>query len=500
VGSSTMIPMLDQNGNLGDVPQQNWQDAVTKGGFKVAVPMVDKDGNKGFIPHDQVQAAQKNGFRPDTAAPEMPTLMDTIKNSFSLDNIGKNVKQGVKELGSGVQAVLSNLGGDPRPAVGMVEGTVDQAQKAKQDFAQKDVKGVVSGSGHALAAALPGVGPFAAGFGEQAGTGDVGGALARGGTQVAASAAAGAVVKGASGVAQGIREGAPAYFKSADELAGTTPERINELKTVPQKMAAVHKLAVDTENSAKAAAKASYPDIKTPIVRTAVDDAGKVTQTNVPFGKVQEERAAIGQEISNEKRNVARGAPAYELKSLTAKYGQLSDEMRTAAQADGKLKDFQAAEVKWKQFQNDFHNPGSAVQPLLKMQPDQSSAIANHLLNNDKGARTLQTLRKYGADTSGVEKVLSRGSTPLKVDVTESSKLQKAGSDSNYRAQRFNEALDQATTNRLPSGTEAKLPAGAMKSKAPGIIDEIPGASIASPRNITRIKLKSALKTLSGEK
>src|SRR5262249_60788874 len=117
-------------------------------------------------------------------------------------------------------------------------------------------------------------------------------------------------------------------------------------------------------------------------------------------------------------------------------FNQLGDEMRTAAQADGKLAQFEAAQAKWKQYMNDFHNSNSPVRPLLETTPDQTSKIANHILNADKGARTLQVLRKYGADTSGVEKVLSRGSAPLKTDVAESAKLQKAGSDTNYKEQR----------------------------------------------------------------
>lgn len=517
MSSAATVPMMPANGgDIYDVPQENMQQALADG-HKLAVPMMSADGSQhAYVPHDKVVDAQKNDkWQVDTKASETPTLADTIKKSFGIGNLASNAVQGLKELAGGVGQVAF---GDPLDTVrGAVEGSVDQAQKASQDFDKKDVKGKVSGAGHALAAALPGVGPFAAGLGEQAGKGDVGGAAARGGAQVVAGTAA---TKAAGAAADVVRTGGtPALLMSADELAGTTPKRLSELKTVPEKMAAVHKLAVDTEASAKAAAKAAYPDVKTPVIRTRVEkfedpnplspgaegapvpSAHNVVQEKVPFAQVQEEYSRVGKQIADEKRAVARGsAPAYDLKALSEKFNTLGEEMRTAAAAAGKLPQFNAAQAKFRQYMEDFHNRNSAVRPLLETTADQTAKISNHLLSADKGARTMQVLRKYGADTSGVEKVLSRGATPLKVDVTESSKLTKAGSDSNYRTQRLNEALDQATTNRLPSGSEAKIPAKAMSSKAPAPLDLVPGGKLLAPRNVTKVKLSRALRdTLSGK-
>ena len=70
--------------------------------------------------------------------------------------------------------------------------------------------------GHSVAGAIPLVGPWAASLGEQAGTGDIGGAVARGGAQVATGAGAAKVLGKVGGATEG--ESSPASIGARERL------------------------------------------------------------------------------------------------------------------------------------------------------------------------------------------------------------------------------------------------------------------------------------------
>jgi hypothetical protein len=284
------------------------------------------------------------------------------------------------------------------------------------------------------------------------------------------------------------------------DITGTTPERIAELQQVPQKISDIRQLAVDAEAKAKAAAKAAYPDIKTPVKigppvseaepfdPTATVDA---KQTEIPFKQAQEKYSQLG--IDARAAHIARMRgliTGFDEADILRQKSELGDAMQDAAEADGKLDDYNAAQKQFRQYMTDFHNRGSAVEPLLEANPSDTVKIANHFLNPDKGARTVSTLSKYGIDTSPINDLLSRGATPLKIDVTEATKLAKVGPES-YAQQRLQESIDQAEFNRLQSSAQARLPAWAMRKTS-----ELPLVPEALQPNIpTRFLISKLLRS-----
>lgn len=209
--SAALVRMMSPDGQIGDIPQQRQQEALSSG-FKLAIPMTSPDGNPGYIPHDQVAAAQKSGFK------SIYPQSDQSKpyHGFGASNLGSQAWQGAKQLAGG----LYETGKDVLFPQGNTEGqrlsflahkyVLDpaDAENKKAQTASSPLESV----GHSVAAALPFVGPWAANLGEQAGTGDVGGALARGGTQMAAMQAAkpilGAVKTGAGAAREALRNAA----------------------------------------------------------------------------------------------------------------------------------------------------------------------------------------------------------------------------------------------------------------------------------------------------
>ena len=126
--------------------------------------------------------------------------------------MGHNVKEGLFELGSGalnfgkkmLDPRVPVIGSskfpskisptrklDPNSMAGAVLGGLPEEQKKAEDlWAKGGVGNRVDALGHGLASYIPMIGPWAAGLGEQGGTGDIGGALSKGGTQVLAMKAA----------------------------------------------------------------------------------------------------------------------------------------------------------------------------------------------------------------------------------------------------------------------------------------------------------------------
>lgn len=118
---------------------------------------------------------------------------------FTAGNMLHNAKEGLSELGTGALAaghdLLTNpdwvIGQgntlkekilDPNTSFNKIVGAPAAAEEGKAKDAWKQGH-VAEAAGHELASYLPVVGPWAANLGEQAGTGDVGGAVAKGATQ-----------------------------------------------------------------------------------------------------------------------------------------------------------------------------------------------------------------------------------------------------------------------------------------------------------------------------
>jgi hypothetical protein len=284
------------------------------------------------------------------------------------------------------------------------------------------------------------------------------------------------------------------------KLTGTTPERIADLAQVENKVADAHAVAVSTEAAAKAKVKAAFPDIQTPVQippkysQGGWQDGHFVTSDElqpqqIPFKAAQEQYSQLAMDARAAHLARIRGmATGFDEAAILKQKNELGTAMQTAADAEGKLPEFTAAKQGFMQFMNDFHNKGSAIEPLLEMNPSDTSKIVNHFLGPDKGARSIETLQKYGADVTPIQDLLSKGATPLKIDVNEAAKLRKVG-EQGYGPLRLQESIDQATFNRLPSSAQARLPAAAMKqnTKVPYLPEAI------SPNIPTRYLTKKLL-------
>lgn len=290
--------------------------------------------------------------------------------------------------------------------------------------------------------------------------------------------------KGTKAGVKFVKDANPHLTSSVEELTGTTPARIQELKSVPQKVEAVRQTVVDAEKAAHATAKLSFPDVKTPVEIAP----GK----SFSFAKAQELRSNVLKEIVDEKRAVNKGAaPRYNLAKLNDALNKLDAKMNAAAKAEGKLPALQRARAVYAEYMQDFHNPGSPMRGILNARPMDTPKIVNALQNPSIGPRALEILRKSGVDTGPIEDLLSRGKQPLKVSVNESAKLRSAGSDAHYKYQRLQESLSQARNKGGASTVEARLPDKAVGDK--GMFKVGP-----TPRSITAWRLERALSKMHG--
>jgi hypothetical protein len=148
---------------------------------------------------DHPAAAVGETFHPNTRAADTsndPQSPIPENYGFTGGHMLQQAGQGLAEMGKGAYGMakdivtppendtFGNLGKKYITAPAMAE------QQKSQEALNKPghpVMNQIESFGHGLASEIPMVGPWAAGLGEQAGTGDVGGALARGGTQVAVS-------------------------------------------------------------------------------------------------------------------------------------------------------------------------------------------------------------------------------------------------------------------------------------------------------------------------
>ncbi len=110
MSTSSTVPMLSPDGQVGEVPTDRVPDAV-QAGHKIAQYMLSPDGQEGVIPLDQVHAAIAKGFQLKGADPEEPeepampepSLWDKIMGA--LGKKGSAVESGGSKLANEVYDV-----------------------------------------------------------------------------------------------------------------------------------------------------------------------------------------------------------------------------------------------------------------------------------------------------------------------------------------------------------------------------------------------------------
>lgn len=199
--------------------------------FRAAFPeyahLDDETITRNMAQHAPSEQARQGVVTPGAAPMKAQTQTEFEKNSpvakpyygFTPSNMATQAVQGVKELGSGIKDTVHDIGN---------LSWSDLAKKYLFDPADAESKKAQTAKtssesvGHSVAAAIPLLGPWAASLGEQAGTGDVGGAAARGGSQFALGEAA----KGVSKVAR------PIVGKAGDVAGRTLRDETGNLRPV----------------------------------------------------------------------------------------------------------------------------------------------------------------------------------------------------------------------------------------------------------------------------
>lgn len=150
---------------------------------------------------------------PTSAAQVKNLEPKSILSSLSPSNLAKNAWTGVKQFGEGTWNFGKQVADPSVPVIGsthwqngkvevdpssllgaVTAGLPEEQKKASELWQQPGVGPKFEAAGHELASYIPFIGPWAASLGEQAGTGDVGGAATRGGATVGALEGAKALI------------------------------------------------------------------------------------------------------------------------------------------------------------------------------------------------------------------------------------------------------------------------------------------------------------------
>ncbi len=254
-------------------------------------------------------------------------------------------------------------------------------------------------------------------------------------------------MQGAGNIVGGTLEAGtiPASFASPEISEGVTAaaERlspgarsVSRLSQLQGKVADIHALVKSAEEAAHQSASAAFPDVRTPVQFTGA--TGRIVEKT--FKEAQEMYSNLGVQIANAKAAVAAGKPAFELERLVELRQSVNDAMTTAARSEGKLQQLNNARAGWKTFEDDFHNFGSAVRPLLRLKSDDTSKIVKQLSNTNNGPKIVETLRKYGADITPIRDLLGPGIDRLNEAVGRAAQLRTLGPDE-FKRQQVYQAL-----------------------------------------------------------
>jgi hypothetical protein len=265
MATQTTIPMIDPQGEIRMIPLDQ-RDAALKSGGKVAIKMKAPDGSQRWIATDEFQDAVKAGGRPvplggETTAPKGSPVSRFL--SSGLDAL-KSGASGVASMVEPKTAADVILGPAYMAGKAILGGAVDQGKQAV-DSAKKGQKSLAAG--HALAAILPGVGPWAAQVGEQVGTqagqGDYAGAAGTLAGNAALYEAPHVLGKLPPALREGFRKAGQTTLglserAVSDEVAKTAEKANTDAETVKEKNKAADERtmkdrgAVDEKNAEKA--------------------------------------------------------------------------------------------------------------------------------------------------------------------------------------------------------------------------------------------------------
>lgn len=206
----------DERGDL--VPPQSWDEQGNPIGG--AAPPVKPD----VLTQQTARATAGGGASMRATGAVLPAIGSqggATPYGFDPSHMAVQAGTGLKELAGGALDMGAGLLTHP---IDTVKHGIIAPMNAEWDKA-RTAPTMSEAVGHGLASLLPMVGPFAANLGEQAGTGDVGGALARGGIQMGATEALPRVLPKALEAVTGIpdiKEAIGRAVRNEPSIADTT--------------------------------------------------------------------------------------------------------------------------------------------------------------------------------------------------------------------------------------------------------------------------------------
>lgn len=151
-----------------------------------------------------------------------PIKEDTVPENygFTVKNMAKQGWEGLKQLGSSAEEmgkdILFPKGDTETEKLKFLANKYILDPADREKILAQNAPDAWTSIGHSIAAAIPLAGPWAASLGEQMGTGDVGGGLAKGTAQIVAAMAAKPALKGAKVAAGMAREGVGGAIHTAE--------------------------------------------------------------------------------------------------------------------------------------------------------------------------------------------------------------------------------------------------------------------------------------------
>jgi len=317
-------PFIAPDGSHWEIPIDKIPDA-TAGGGKPAVWMKGPDGSVNIIPRENAAAAMKDGGRAfgslqalqqDNATKAASEAGPPKWYGFTPGNILKNAWEGGKQLVTGA----GELGKDLLTNPDWVEGKNSTLEKfviqpSEREVVKAGQHGGAAGegqtfgegmqaAGHALASAIPFVGPWAANLGEQAGSGDVGGAAGK----AAGTVATGAAIANAGNVMRTVNDLAAKGAKVVGDIGTWNPD----VASVPGRLAkGLGQISADPQDTLATYGQA-LPHLKD-IARDVESAGGKHTAAQVfqsTGAKIQELGRPIEAAIRANANTPAGGSPA----------------------------------------------------------------------------------------------------------------------------------------------------------------------------------------------
>lgn len=453
--SDSQIEVYSPDGVHGSIPANQLAPALAQG-YKQRDSVVEavhpQTGQTGIIPKEQWAAAQAQGFAPSPGEQARQKLQSTVQygtvsRNRMIPGPGGGFQQQYKmtepEHQAGEKMVLGSLGG----AIG---GELAGPAAAGLPWALRMYS----------AAAGAGAGT---GLGELAGGAKPQEAL----TSAAATTAVGTAI-GAG--AKGLSEGYGYMGKQIAKLSGETPERIAELKQLPQTEEAIRGRVVQAEASSRTAFKSAYdnlgidaepvkladvrpvarqaaaqlPAYPTPRPLSQVSDIplpteGQVARQiapetmhpeeilanlnkydNIPFRQAQQYRTAIEQYISKAK------PPAAVYDSLKSVSNSLKGALSQAADNVGKAEGLKAADGMFQQHAADFWNKTAPLKPFLQTPPNATGATLTKFQDIALQGRALNALESRGIPTQDIKAILAKG-PKLAADLQDAATLKNLG-------------------------------------------------------------------------